>query len=127
MKFLADKSERYTTFQLLEEKLDSLVSPTLKTELVTYCAEGIRNLILDLSNVKYVDSSGLSAILTGNRVYNAEGGIMIVIGLNDHVQKLIKISQLDTVLNLLPTREEAIDAIFLHEIEADLKNDSEEE
>lgn len=126
MKFLADKDERYTTFQLLEEKLDSIVSPTLKTELVTYCAEGIKNLILDLSQVRYVDSSGLSAILTGNRVYSSEGGIMVIIGANDHVMKLIKISQLDSVLTILPSREEAIDAIFLHEIEADLKGGDEE-
>jgi anti-sigma B factor antagonist len=126
MKFLADKHERYTTFQLLEEKLDSLVSPVLKTELITYAAEGIKNLILDLSQVKYVDSSGLSAILTGNRVYTNEGGIMVIIGVNDHVKKLIKISQLDTVLNILPMKEEAVDAIFLHEIEADLKKEDEE-
>lgn len=126
MKFLADKDERYTTFQLLEEKLDSLVSPVLKTELITYRAEGIKNLILDLSQVKYVDSSGLSAILTGNRVYHNEGGILVIIGVNDHVKKLIKISQLDSVLNVLPTKEEAIDAIFLHEIEADLKSGEEE-
>ena len=34
--------------------------------------------------------------------------------------KLIKISQLNNVLNILPTVEEAIDAIFLKEIESDL-------
>jgi hypothetical protein len=35
--------------------------------------------------------------------------------------KLIKISQLDTVLELVPTVEEAVDAVFMHEIENDLQ------
>ena len=40
--------------------------------------------------------------------------------------KLIKISQLDGVLNILPTVEEAVDAALLHNIENELKGDSEE-
>jgi len=36
--------------------------------------------------------------------------------------KLIKISQLDSVLNIMPKVEEAIDAVFMHEIEKDLKD-----
>jgi hypothetical protein len=40
--------------------------------------------------------------------------------------KLIKISQLDGVLNILPTIEEAVDAVFMHNIENDLKEGSEE-
>jgi hypothetical protein len=46
--------------------------------------------------------------------------------LNDHVLKLIKISQLNNVLNLLPTVEEAIDAVFLKEIESDLQEGDDE-
>jgi hypothetical protein len=36
--------------------------------------------------------------------------------------KLIKISQLDSVLNILPTVEEGVDTVFMHEIEKDLKS-----
>jgi anti-sigma B factor antagonist len=43
--------------------------------------------------------------------------------LSEHTIKLIKISQLDSVLNILTTIEEAIDAAFMHEIEKDLKDD----
>jgi anti-anti-sigma regulatory factor len=51
-----------------------------------------------------------------------DGGIFILTRLSDHAMKLIKISQLDSVLNILPTVEEAVDAVFMHEIEKDLKN-----
>lgn len=126
MKFLLDKQEKYTLIQPQEEKIDSSIAPALKTELVTLQAEGARNIILDLSQVKYVDSSGLSAILTGNRVCTGDGGILVVASASEHVLKLMKISQLDSVLTLLPTKEEAIDAVFMNEIENDLKKDLEE-
>lgn len=122
MKYSIDKNEQYSILKLQEEKLDSPLSPALKSEFVTLNAEGIKNIIIDLSEVKYVDSSGLSALLVGNRIYNEDGGIFILASLNDHVMKLIRISQLNNVLNLLPTVEEAIDAIFLKEIESDLQD-----
>ncbi len=122
MKYSIDKKEQYSILKLQEEKIDSPLSPELKSEFVTLNAEGVKNIIVDLSEVKYVDSSGLSALLVGNRIFNEDGGIFILAALNDHVMKLIKISQLNNVLNLLPTVEEAIDAVFLKTIENDLQS-----
>jgi anti-sigma B factor antagonist len=122
MKYTIDKQEKYSMLRLHEEKLDSGVAPNLKSELITLHAEGVRNIILDLSEVKYTDSSGLSALLVGNRIVQEDGGIFILASLSEHTGKLIKISQLDSVLNILNTVEEAIDAVFMHEIEKDLKD-----
>jgi anti-anti-sigma factor len=102
--------------------MDSSVAPGLKSELITLHAEGVKNIILDLSDVKYTDSSGLSALLVGNRIFQEEGGIFILASLSEHTMKLIKISQLDSVLNIANTPEEAVDAVFMHEIEKDLKD-----
>lgn len=122
MKYTIDKQEKYCLVRLHEEKLDSSVAPSLKSELITLHAEGAKNIILDLSEVKYTDSSGLSALLVGNRILQEEGGIFVLTCLSDHTLKLIKISQLDSVLTILPKEEEAVDAVFMHEIEKDLKN-----
>ncbi|MBX2970782.1 MAG: STAS domain-containing protein [Cyclobacteriaceae bacterium] len=125
MKYTIDKKEKYSLLHLHEDKLDSSVAPGLKSELITLHAEGVKNIILDLNEVKYTDSSGLSALLVGNRIVQEDGGIFILTSLSDHTMKLIKISQLDSVLNILPKVEEAIDAVFMHEIEKDLKNPDE--
>jgi anti-anti-sigma factor len=124
MKYTIDKQEKYSLLRLHEEKLDSAVAPNLKSELITLHAEGVKNIILDLSDIKYTDSSGLSALLVGNRIVQEEGGIFVLACLSEHTMKLIKISQLDSVLNILPTVEEAVDAVFMHEIEKDLKGGS---
>ncbi|WP_276373548.1 STAS domain-containing protein [Chryseolinea sp. H1M3-3] len=122
MKYTIDKQEKYSLLRLHEDKLDSSVAPGLKSELITLHAEGVRNIVLDMAEVKYTDSSGLSALLVGNRIVQEDGGIFILTTLSDHTLKLIKISQLDSVLNIFPKVEEAIDAVFMHEIEKDLKN-----
>ena len=121
MKYTIDKQGKYSLLRLHEEKMDSSIAPSLKSEMITLHAEGVRNIILDLSEVKYTDSSGLSALLVGNRILQEDGGIFILADLTDHTMKLIKISQLDSVLNIVPTIEEAIDAVFMHEIEKDMK------
>ena len=123
MKYTIDKTEKYSILKLHESKLDSTIAPSLKSELLTLHAEGVRNIILDLEEVKYTDSSGLSALLVGNRILQDDGGIFILIRLSDHALKLVKISQLDSVLNILNTTEEAIDAVFMHEIESDLRDE----
>ena len=123
MRFSVNKSEKYTVLIPEEEKLDSLKAPQLKAEIVTMFQSGTENLIIDLSSVKYVDSSGLSSILVANRLAGEVNGRLVLAGLNEHVMKLIKISKLESVLNLLPTVQEAIDSVFLHEIEKDIEGE----
>ena len=123
MKFTLDRQEKYNTLKVDEEKLDSTISPDLKSEFLTIQGQGIKNIIVDLSDVKYIDSSGLSAILVGNRVFTEAEGSFILSGVSDHVMKLIKISQLDSVLDILPTVEEAVDAIFMNELEQGFENE----
>ena len=77
MKFSLDKKDRYSVFQLNEENLNSLMAPNLKSEFVFLRNEGVRNLIFDLRNVQYVDSSGLSAILTANRLWKDYGSFVL--------------------------------------------------
>jgi anti-anti-sigma regulatory factor len=54
-------------------------------------------------------------------------GSFILCGLSDHVAKLIHISQLDTVLSIVPTLEEAVDLVLFNEIEKQLRADSQED
>ena len=93
MRFSVNKSEKYTVLIPEEEKLDSLKAPQLKAEIVTMFQSGTENLIIDLSSVKYVDSSGLSSILVANRLAGEVNGRLVLAGLNEHVMKLIKISK----------------------------------
>jgi len=111
MEFKIDKKENHTLIKVLEEKLDTHIAPTLKSELVLVSGNGEKNIILDLSNCRYCDSSGLSAILVANRLCKNANGTFVLTGLNDAVERLITISQLDTVLNISETVDEANEMI----------------
>src|SRR6476661_8165389 len=123
MKFTVDKHEKYVLIKLDENKLNSLVSPQLKSELILTNTEGQRNIILDMSEVKYSDSSGLSSLLVGHRLCKNSDGVFIITGMNEAVSRLMTISQLDNVMTIVPTVEEAIDLIFMEEIEKELKKE----
>lgn len=124
MKFTVDKHEKYVLVKLNESKINSLVTPQLKSELILINAEGQRNIILDLSQVKFADSSGLSSLLVGHRLCKNADGSFIMVGLSEAVARLVTISQLDTVLTIVPTVDEAIDLIFMDEIEKELKKEA---
>ena len=123
--FTIDKKEKYTLVTIHVEKLDSRVSPILKSELVVINAGGEKNIIIDLNECRYCDSSGLSAILIGNRLCKNENGTFVLSGLQDSVSKLISISQLDTVLQITPTVDEAVQLLYMEEVERDLDEDKE--
>ncbi len=127
MKYSIDKKEQYVVFSPLEDKIDSMIAPALKSEILTIHAEGYPHMVLDLTDVKYVDSSGLSALLVGDREFGRNGGIFVISGVQDHVMKLLKISMLDKKLTIVSTLEEAGEAIFMHEIENGEEEEEEED
>ncbi|MBP7167370.1 MAG: STAS domain-containing protein [Bacteroidia bacterium] len=123
MHFTLDKTEKYVVVKLHEQKLNTLIAAELKSELLLLNTQGYNNIILDLTESLYCDSSGLSAILVGNRLCRNSNGIFVITGLSDTVRKLVQISQLDQVLNISGSVNEAVDAILMGEVERNVKND----
>lgn len=123
MHFTLDKTEKYCVVKLHEQKLNTLIAAELKSELLLLNTQGYNNIILDLTESLYCDSSGLSAILVGNRLCRNSNGAFVITGLSDTVKKLIQISQLDQVLNISANVAEAIDYVLIDEIERNVKND----
>lgn len=100
MDFNIESRNNSTVIEILTEKLDTHIAPALKSELVLVSGKGEKNIILNLKNCHYCDSSGLSAILVANRLCKNAGGSFVLCGLNEAVERLITISQLDTVLSI---------------------------
>ncbi|MFN6092577.1 MAG: STAS domain-containing protein, partial [Bacteroidota bacterium] len=85
MQFTLDKNDKYVVVKLHEQKLNTLIAAELKSELLLINSQGFSNIIVDLSESMYCDSSGLSAILVGNRLCKNSNGVFVVTGLNDAV------------------------------------------
>lgn len=106
-----------------EAKLTSVVAPDLKAEIIVLHHEGFKNMIFNMSEVQYCDSSGLSAILVAYRSCRDNNGTFVMTNVQDHVKKLISISQLDGMLTQVPTVSEAVDLIFMDEVEKQLNKE----
>jgi anti-anti-sigma factor len=123
MKHTLTKNERYTLFTINEKNFTSATASDLKTEFVLLSTEGVKNIILDLSMVEFMDSSGLGAILTGRRLFEDHGGSFTIVNVHEAVYLLLKISKLENILNLFRTESEALDFITMEELERDLNGE----
>lgn len=107
MNYIIQKEANYSCIKVVKERLDSFIAPELKAELVMLTNNGVCNIILDLSDCKYCDSSGLSAILVGNRLCEDSEGTLIICNLSQGVEKMIKMAMLDSILLITPGLEDA--------------------
>ncbi|MFM2156306.1 MAG: hypothetical protein RL516_1055 [Bacteroidota bacterium] len=123
MQFTLDKNDKYVVVKLHEQKLNTLIAAELKSELLLINSQGFSNIVVDLSESMYCDSSGLSAILVGNRLCKNSNGVFVVTGLNDAVKKLVQISQLDQVLNIKSSNQEAVEFVIANEMEKNINED----
>lgn len=110
MRFEVKQNGSATVFTLKERKLDATISPELKGEFLILCGGKTKTLILDLSEVEFCDSSGLSALLIAERKMREHGGSVKLAGLQKKVLSLIKISHLDRAFAIFDTVTKALKA-----------------
>jgi len=100
MNFETHKNGASITLKLKEKKLDSAVSPELKGEFLILCKPKLESLVVDLADVDFCDSSGLSALLIADRKMKEHGGRVKLINVHKKVSSLLKISMLDRVFDI---------------------------
>ncbi len=69
--------------------------------------KSIKNLIFDLSNLKFMDSSGIGVVIGRYKVINKKGGKVGVINVNPHVNKIFEMSGLFKIINKYSDKNEA--------------------
>jgi anti-anti-sigma factor len=111
MNFETTQNKNEAVVKTNVDKLDASNAPELKAELLVLNKNGVNNIVIDLSSTKYCDSSGLSAILTANRLCKDTNGHFVLCGLQENVSKLIQIAQLDRVLSITANQKEALEVI----------------
>ena len=95
---------------LLEDALDAHDAREFRRRLEAELA-GKRSAVLDLARVRFVDSSGLGAILGCMRVMTGGGGGLKLCGLSAEVKKAVELVRLDRLLDVHATRDDALAAI----------------
>ena len=94
----------------LEGEIDLHVSPRISASLTQMVASKPKQLVVDLSQVSYIDSSGLAVLIEGMQNVAAYGGKFALAGLQDGVRPIFEIARLDQVFQIYPTVDEALAA-----------------
>jgi anti-anti-sigma factor len=104
------KNGDVTIFKLNEKRFDSSIAGLVKGEFtILLHTDEVQKLIVDLSEIEYCDSSGLSAILLAFRILQANEGKIRLAAPQKNVKTLIEISQLNRVLPMYDTVELALE------------------
>ncbi len=97
-------------FRLNESRFDASIAGLVKGEFtILLHTDEVTKLVIDLSEVEYCDSSGLSAILLAFRILQSNEGHIRLASPTKNVRSLIEISQLDRVLPIFNSVEEAVE------------------
>ena len=110
MSFEKETKNGVTIIRINQERFDSNIAPELKTELLFLVEQGIKNILIDLSNVIYVDSSGLGALLFGLRQLREIKGKLKLLGANNRITNLIRIAKLEHVLMNYKNEKNALES-----------------
>jgi anti-anti-sigma factor len=110
MNFKIEQRDRATIFRPNEKRLDSVIASDLKAEFLILAQPDVKTLVLDLSEVEYIDSAGLSALLLAQRQQVHHHGDMRISGASEEVRSLLALTALDRVFPMYGTVEEALAA-----------------
>jgi anti-sigma B factor antagonist len=91
------------------EELDASNAGELKRDIAPLL-ETHTNLVLDLSRLRFVDSSGLGAFISCLRKLNARGGDLKLCGMSTQVRAVFELVRMHRVFDILPTRADAVRA-----------------
>lgn len=109
LNFELKKENDIAIFKINESRLDASIAGILKGEFtILLQTEDVKKLVLDLSEIEYCDSSGLSSILLAFRIIQSNEGHIRIASPSKNVKSLIEISQLDRVLPISNNVKEAV-------------------
>jgi anti-sigma B factor antagonist len=91
------------------EDLDAGNAADFKRDM-TAVADGSQKLVLDLSRLRFVDSSGLGAFISLLRKVNAKGGDLKLCAMSKPVRAVFELVRMHRVFDILATPDEAVRA-----------------
>jgi anti-sigma B factor antagonist len=92
----------------LTGSLDIATSPTVRAALTSASERGGHQLIVDLTQVEFLDSTGLGALIGGQRRAREFGGEVRIVAKEGQILRLLRITGLLKVFSVYPTLEDAV-------------------
>lgn len=94
----------------LEKRIDASAATDFKKKINEWIDAGNRRIVLNLSQVDFIDSSGLGAIISGLKKIGNDGDLVICM-VKETVMSLFRLTRMDRVFDIFPSEEAALAAL----------------
>ena len=111
MNYTVEHKDNIVIFELKDKTVESNISADLKARMLIVAQPDIDALIINMTGVEAIDSSGLGALLLANRQLSEEDIPVCLIGVGEFVKSLMSMTKIDEVFEFYDTVEEAIISI----------------
>lgn len=99
-----------TVLFVREERVDAHNSESLKSEIVRLFEGGTKHLLIDLKEVRFIDSSGLGVLVSGFKNASTRQGSIKLCSLQSQVKSMFELTRLQRVFDIYPTVDEALES-----------------
>jgi len=100
MELKIDRVGEWKVLRVGENRLDAFVAEGLKQALTEAIGDGTKKVVVDLSAVKFMDSSGLGALVFGRQRLET-GGNLALCGVQPEVETILRLTRLDRVFQVI--------------------------
>lgn len=126
MDFKIEKNEQYALIDLNETSLTQANHTALENIVRQLFRAGYGNMIVKFDAIVELDGFGVSVIRKANKICLNELGLFIIVTKNEDIIEQLDKAKIED-LTIMPTVQEAIDAVFLNELENDFQSEDEDE
>ena len=91
-------------------EIDMATAPRFRQRLLALISGGAQNVVIDLSGVDYIDSTGLGVLMGGAKRVRSAGGDIRLVTTGPRLADLIELTRLDRVLDMFESVEAAIES-----------------
>ncbi len=109
MKLSTKTEEVLQVIRVLDDRIDAAVALEFKESMRQMTKDAPATIILDLGGVNFIDSSGLGAIVATMK-HLAPERVLMLAGLTDPVDRVFRLTRMDSVFNLYRTLDDAMEA-----------------
>ena len=92
-------------------EIDLFTAPELKQVLAESIEAGRIRIIVDLTETTFLDSTALGVLIGAVKRLRSRDGALAIVNVDENIAKTFEITGLDQIFTIVPTRDEAVDAV----------------
>jgi anti-sigma B factor antagonist len=111
MNLQTEETKGLVIIRVKEDRLDAHNANDLKSELLRYFDKGNKDILIDLQDVRFIDSSGLGALVSGFKNAITHQGSLKLSSLQPQVRSMFELTRLHRVFDIFPSAAEVRESL----------------